>query len=80
MRTKQIFDNNDELIKNTCILKKAVKTLSKISQGHRIKEDNTTVLSFCMSRALLVVSLVLVALLKHSQLAVNSLCDLVCES
>ena len=51
-----------ECLKNA---KKAVETLLKISQGHRIKEDDTTVLSFCMSRALLVVSLVLVVLLKH---------------
>ena len=49
-------------------------TLLEVAQGHRIEEDNTIMLSFGVSSALLVVSFVLVALLEHSELAVNSFC------
>ena len=55
-----------------------METLLEITQGHRIEEDDTIVLSFGMSSALLVVPLILVALLKHSELAVYSFCNLVC--
>ena len=52
-------------------------TLLEVAQGHRIEEDNTIMLSFGVSSALLVVSFVLLALLEHSELAVNSFCNLV---
>ena len=52
-------------------------TLLEVAQGHRIEKDNTIMLSFGVSSAL-VVSFVLVALLEHSELAVNSFCNLVC--
>ena len=52
-------------------------TLLEVAQGHRIEEDNTIMLSFGVSSALLVVSSVLVALLEHSELAVNSFRDLI---
>ena len=54
-----------------------METLSKITQGHRIEKDNTIVLCFGMSIALLVVPFILVALLEHSELAVNSFRDLI---
>ena len=46
-------------------------TLLEVAQGHRIEEENAIMPSFGVSSALLVVSFVLLALLEHSELAVN---------
>ena len=55
-----------------------MEILLEINQGHRIEEDYKIMLSLGMSSALLAVPLILVAILKHSELAVYSFCNLGC--